>query len=620
MIQPDMVLETLHLGVTQTVVAPVAPELTAIEFLAGPQFFIALIAGVLMAFAFQFLLTNFTLAADVSAGIDPTEGEAKSWGRKVRGMESKVGGWMLFTVNIAVFTACFLAVKLTLVHSLRLGAILGVVIWSAYFLLLLWAGSRTVGSVFSAVGSTASSGLQGVFGTVATALSGSAVNAQIVNTVEASVEAVTKELKSELASGLAPDRLRENVADYIQQLQVPSPDLGGVTSQISEILGSLSQQTSGLDVSDMASGAVKAATPDGLTSGLVNVAKAAAPEDLKAGKLQDLVEQLLQSVQTQQPSGQSSGQQSGGGLRQAVLTQGINALISTVAQRVDLSDVDVEQIGNQLSSLQQRAGQQASHAVDSVQQQASQRAGQFKDAFHSMGSFSLLQTDIENYLLHSPSWYLRSESLDSGFRMVLRDPDADAGLVRQQLEPLNRRYFVSVLQRREGLEESRINDIADQLELIRREVLEQVREAEEESNRQDLRQRVELFLSTVPKELLTGDRLSDEFAALLADPEASYETLGNRLIQFDRTTLRQMLLSGRQDLNEDEIDPILNALEQSRDRFLNQSQEQWSQMQHQASDLRGRVESYLQEASPGDLTNGQLQRNLERLANLPETG
>jgi len=135
-----------------------------------------------------------------------------------------------------------------------------------------------------------------------------------------------------------------------------------------------------------------------------------------------------------------------------------------------------------------------------------------------------------------------------------------------------------------------------------------------------LRQRVELFLSTVPKELLTGDRLSDEFAALLADPEASYETLGNRLIQFDRTTLRQMLLSGRQDLNEDEIDPILNALEQSRDRFLNQSQEQWSQMQHQASDLRGRVESYLQEASPGDLTNGQLQRNLERLANLPETG
>lgn len=628
----EIALETLHVGATQTVVAPVSPELTAIAFLAGPQFFIALIAGVLMAFAFQFLLTNFTLAADVSAGIDPTEGEAKSWGRKVRGMESKVGGWMLLTVNIAVFTACFLAVKLTLVHSLQLGAILGVVIWSAYFLLLLWAGSRTVGSVFSAVGSTASSGLQGILGTVATALSGSAVNAQIVNTVEASVEAVTKELKSELASGLAPDRLRENVADYVQQLKVPSPDLGGMTSQISEILGNLSQQTGSLNVSDVATGAVKAATPDGLTSGLVNVAKAAAPEDLKAGKLQDLVEQLLQSMRSQQPtgqstgqsSGQSSGQQSGNGsgngLRQEVLTQGINALISAVAQRVDLSDVDVEQIGNQLSSLQQRASEQASHAVDSVQQQASQRAGQVKDAFRSMGSFSLLQTDIENYLLSSPSWYLRSESLDSGFRMVLRDPDADAGLVRRQLEPLNRRYFVSVLQRREGLEESRINDIADQLELIRREVLDQVREAEEESNRQDLRQRVELFLSTVPKEMLTGDRLPDEFAALLADPEVSYETLGNRLIQFDRTTLRQMVLSGRQDLNEDEIEPILNALEQSRDRFLNQSQEQWNQMQRQASDLRGRVESYLQEASAGDLTNGQLQRNLERLANLPETG
>ncbi|MEB3359669.1 MAG: MFS transporter, partial [Synechococcales bacterium] len=319
--------------------------------------------------------------------------------------------------------------------------------------------------------------------------------------------------------------------------------------------------------------------------------------DLKAGKLQDLAAQVVQTLQSQQGSG--------GGLGQQVLTQGINTLISTIAQRVDLSDVDVEQIGHQLSALQQQASHQASHAVD---------------ALSSPGAFSLLRTDVENYLLNSPSWYLRSENLDSGFRAVLRDPEADAGLVRRQLEPLNRRYFVSVLQRREGLEESRINDLADQLELIRQEVLTQVREAEEESNRQDLRHRVETFLSTAPKEVLTGDRLQEDFPALLADPEASYETLGNRLIQFDRDTLRQMLLSGRQDLGENEIEPVLDRLEQARDRFLNQSQEQWQQMQEQASDLRGRVESYLREASPSDLSDEQVQRNLERLANLPEAG
>ncbi|MEB3358570.1 MAG: hypothetical protein VKK04_17725, partial [Synechococcales bacterium] len=271
----EIVLKTTHFGALQT---EAVPSLTALEFLSGPQFFIALIAGVLMAFAFQFLLTNFTLAADISSGVNPFEGESKSWGKKARGMESKVGGWLLFVVNIAVFTACFLAVKLTLIQSMGLGAILGVVIWSAYFLLLLWAGSRTVGSVFSAVGSTTSSGLQGVLGTVATALSGSAVNAQIVNTVEASVEAVTKELRSELASGLAPDRLRESVTDYVQQLQVPSPDLGGVTSQISDLLKNLGQSNgNSLNLANGAATVAKAAAPNGLTSGLIKVAQSAAP-------------------------------------------------------------------------------------------------------------------------------------------------------------------------------------------------------------------------------------------------------------------------------------------------------------------------------------------------------
>jgi hypothetical protein len=56
------------------------PEQAALVF-SGPQFFIALIAGVLMAFAFQFLLTNFTLAAGISAGENPLEAEeAETWG------------------------------------------------------------------------------------------------------------------------------------------------------------------------------------------------------------------------------------------------------------------------------------------------------------------------------------------------------------------------------------------------------------------------------------------------------------------------------------------------------------------------------------------------------------
>ncbi|MFE1745684.1 hypothetical protein [Coleofasciculus sp. H7-2] len=88
-----------------------------------------------MAFTFQFLLTNFAIAAGISSGENPLDADddAESWGKKVRTIESKVGIWTLLTANIAIFIACFLAVKLTLISSVILSAITGVVIWSAYF-------------------------------------------------------------------------------------------------------------------------------------------------------------------------------------------------------------------------------------------------------------------------------------------------------------------------------------------------------------------------------------------------------------------------------------------------------------------------------------------------------
>ena len=56
-----------QVGVPVTGTQPVNPPTEAALVFSGPQFLMALVAGVLMAFAFQFLLTNFTLAAGISS-------------------------------------------------------------------------------------------------------------------------------------------------------------------------------------------------------------------------------------------------------------------------------------------------------------------------------------------------------------------------------------------------------------------------------------------------------------------------------------------------------------------------------------------------------------------------
>ncbi|MDP5339270.1 MAG: MFS transporter, partial [Nodularia sp. (in: cyanobacteria)] len=107
------------------------PEQISLVF-SGPKLLVALLAGTLMALAFQFLLTNFSLAVGIlSLGTDSlSRSESSSWGGTIRKVETKIGFWALITASMALFVACFLAVKLSLIESMLLGAIMGVVIWS----------------------------------------------------------------------------------------------------------------------------------------------------------------------------------------------------------------------------------------------------------------------------------------------------------------------------------------------------------------------------------------------------------------------------------------------------------------------------------------------------------
>ncbi|MGL5807704.1 MAG: MFS transporter, partial [Xenococcaceae cyanobacterium] len=143
------------------------PEAASVLF-SGPKFAIALVAGLVMAFAFQLLLTNLSVAVGIpilasdSDIVDDDDDDDETIGSKIRRTESKIGLWALLTSSIALFAACFLAVKLSLIESALLGTIIGIVIWSTFFTVLMWLGSSAVGSLIGSLVSTATSGLQGL--------------------------------------------------------------------------------------------------------------------------------------------------------------------------------------------------------------------------------------------------------------------------------------------------------------------------------------------------------------------------------------------------------------------------------------------------------------------------
>lgn len=80
--------------------------------------------------------------------------------------------------------------------------------------------------------------------------------------------------------------------------------------------------------------------------------------------------------------------------------------------------------------------------------------------------------------------------------------------------------------------------------------------------------------------------------------------MGDRLSQFDRSTLEQ-LLNQRQDISAEEASQIVNQLEGTRDQVLSQARELQDRLQNQAQELRQKVSDYL---------SNRLLRKFKRLA------
>ncbi len=621
-------LYSQYLGVTRVVETQVSTIPQTVALFSAPQFLVALIAGVLMAFAFQLLLTNFSVAFGISAlggsSNSSNSDESESLGSTIRKIETAVGLWTLITVSIALFIACFLAVKLSLVSSAVLGAITAIVIWSTYFSLLVWVGSTTVGSLIGSVVTTATSGFQGLMGTAATAVGASAASSQLVSTAES----ITAAVRRELTSGLDPNSIRDTLQSSLSNLQLPKLNVEEIGSQFEKILGSsdlkslagneglnVSRQTlvdlvssrtdfSKQDISkvvDQLEGAWKnvVGQPQQDTQTQIqNFLQSATPEELTSA---DLAGQLQKLV----TGGQSNGQKSGGMMSKA-LQLGASSLLGTVLKRTDLSDLDIEKISGQLQQLTGKATEQVSKVGTAVAEKAPKLG------------FNTIKADVEHYLQDSYAWHLNRETTKSEFKDVIYDPEADPATVKRHLEQIDKEYFTQKLTARGDLLPAKISEVAEQLESIRTEVLGSLQNAPQGETK-DLRASVEEYLSKTGKEELNPEGIKQNFQKLLEDPQAGFEALRERLGQFDRDTFVK-LLSQRQDISTEEAEGIIGQLETSRDGVVNKAKEVQEQAKTKATELRTKVEEYLSKTGKEELNPEGIKRDFQTLFADPQAG
>ncbi|KST63850.1 hypothetical protein BC008_15455 [Mastigocoleus testarum BC008] len=602
----------------------------------GPQFLAALVAGVVLAFAFQLLLTNLGVALGISlvggSGYtdDDSKEESNNFGSTIRKISLVVGLGTLISVAISLFTACSLAVKLSLFVSPVSGAIVGLVIWGTYFSLLVWVSSSTVGSLIGSVVNTATSGFQAIVGTAAAAIGAKATSKQVVATAESAAAAV----RHELGLALDPTTLKENVEEYLESVRPQSINLEKIAADFEELLEDENLQEivnsdritdinrdtfvqlianrndlSQRDVNRIANKLEQVwqktakkipARPDRMTE-FVDYLKSATREELVGNNFAEKLDDLVGEMRKRRKS-----QESQGGMIAQAATTGFNGLAGVVMGRTDLSDIDVENIISKL----QRVGDQLGEQTDKV----ATKVG-IKEATPR----STVRADIENYLLNAYPWELKPENLNLEFRDLIYDPSADPGIIAKDLRQINRRDFVNWLQEKGILTQAKIQKTANLLEAIRLEILGVAEAAQAREAAIAVFAEAEDYLLNTPKVDFTPEKIQLEFKEVLADPDADYEHLNNRLAQFDRPTLER-ILEQRKDMDRVEISAIANELEIARDAVLKEASETFGAAKAKAENQWYKVQSYLRETGKTELNPMAIERELKLLLNDPQAG
>lgn len=616
-----------------TIPVATTPEAASVLF-SGPQFFIALVSGILLAFAFQLLFTNLSVAAGISylGHSSSSHHDDEGGGVSVRKIGLGVGVWTLITVTLALFIACFLAVQLSLLTSARLGAIVGLVIWAAYFTLLIWVSSNTVSSLIGSVVNAATSGFQAILGTATAAIGGKAAKRQMVSTAEAVASAV----RHELGAGIDPDSIRTSIESYIGRLRLPELDFGRIQQDLEKLLNDpeiqdladhdrlrhIDRQTF-VDLVSRRTDFTKeevnrlADLLEGMwrqtlgkrknrdqTAELIDYLRSTQPGQVKVDELNAKLDRIL----AERSAAQQSPDKAPGGLQQT-LQSGMNTLLGLVVGRTDLSDLDVEQILNRLKA-----------APDKVVEQTDKVVSQIRGETQEAEVYGPIRIDVDNYLQNTHSWQMTPERVSKEFRNLLYDPHANPEAVADQLSRLNRSYFANALAARGVFTQSQIQRLADVLEAVRQEVINVARTAKEREMELDLRRRVGIYLTLTPKEqLLAADRNTPAFKALLTDEDADYDTLQARLGAYDRDTLRQILFQ-RSDITPADAEIILDSLESTRNQVLSEAQSLAEQAKQRVTNVQQKLEEYLRNTGKSELNPEGIKRDLQLLFSDPQLG
>lgn len=501
---------------------------TEVAFGGGAYFFIAVIAGVILAFAFQLILTTLSVAAGVSAMDDLDEprhgshhggsgraaGHGKDTGDTLRMISSVFGVWTLITASLSLFLGSWLGVYLSVTPNLMSGAVLGLTIWGLFYLLMTNLEVSAVSSLVGSLVHLAGSGLRSVFSTVGGVFSRSP-ESRVVDTATD----VARAVKDELLRDVDTNRVWKELQRYVDELRASSFDPKELRHELAKLFDDTEIQMIAAhegDVVDVETMAARLQTEHGLdaekakaAAGSVKDAMASIRDEAQKDKrpadkavdsalrvggmspdqaeeFRGRIEQYLSQLDSEalDPEGVKQDLEKlfedprGGAeaLKDRLSHVSSDDITHLVSQRTDLSEEQarkiVDTVGSVVQGLRDRLGGQPSGPATGTQVAKTHR-----------GVGEMIDHKLRQYFdgLNRPE--LRYRDVKRDFQLLLHDPSAGFDALMHRFKAMDRDSLKAIIAQRRDISEEDAEHIVSQMEASRDEMVAKVEQAKLEAER-----------------------------------------------------------------------------------------------------------------------------------------
>ena len=232
-----------------------------------------------------------------------------------------------------------------------------------------------------------------------------------------------------------------------------------------------------------------------------------------------------------------------------------------------------------------------------------------------------LRQRVEAYLRDTNKEELNPEGIKRDLQTLLEDPQAGLNALRSRLSQFDRDTLVQLLSQRQDLSEEQVNQVIDQIEAVRDNILQAPQKLAGKAKEQYDKTTTTIaeYLRNTNLEELNPEGIKRDLGKLLDDPKEGANALRERLSHVDRETLVK-LLGGREDLSEEQVNQLIDQVQESINSIVKAPQRLASRAQKQVLDFEANLESYLRNTNKEELNPEAIKRDLQVLLQDPQAG